>query len=97
MYLARAPPPQKKITIVSPFLFQSIYCIAPFPLQQLTDLREKYTYNINPFSSASKKTSPDGTVLPSDEDDMEEEDLENIHCFTGFIPTGTLNSSKHKG
>ena len=62
----------------------------------MTELREKYTYNIRPFTPASKKASwPEGTVLPSDEDDIEDEDLENITCFTGFIPTNVSTSVKH--
>ncbi|XP_053378292.1 TBC1 domain family member 30-like isoform X2 [Mercenaria mercenaria] len=77
-------------------MIKSIYCIAPFPLPQLTELREKYTYNIRPFTPSSKKASwPEGTVLPSDEDDLEDEDLENITCFTGFIPTNVSSSVKH--
>ncbi|KAH3881412.1 hypothetical protein DPMN_005339 [Dreissena polymorpha] len=77
-------------------LFQSIYSIAPFPLQNLTELREKYTYNIRPFTPATKRSvGANGAALPSDEDDLEEEEMENITCFTGFIPTAA--SGKHKG
>jgi len=75
---------------------QSIYLIAPFPLQQLAELREKYTYNIRPFTPATKRSSgAEGVTLPSDEDELDDEDLENITCFTGFIPTGV--TGKHKG
>ncbi|KAL4225983.1 hypothetical protein ACF0H5_013970 [Mactra antiquata] len=78
-------------------IIKSIYCIAPFPLPQLTELREKYTYNIRPFTPSTKKaTWPEGTTLPSDEDDIEDEDLENITCFTGFIPTN-VTTKHHKG
>ncbi len=33
-------------------IFQTIYSIAPFPHPQLNELREKYTYNITPFTAA---------------------------------------------
>ncbi|XP_052283504.1 TBC1 domain family member 30-like isoform X2 [Dreissena polymorpha] len=76
-------------------MIKSIYSIAPFPLQNLTELREKYTYNIRPFTPATKRSvGANGAALPSDEDDLEEEEMENITCFTGFIPTAA--SGKHK-
>ena len=34
------------------FCFQKIYTMSPFPFPHLSDLREKYTYNITPFSAA---------------------------------------------
>ena len=73
-------------------MFQHVYTLAPFPFPQLSELREKYTYNIRPFTpnGSSKKASwIDGTVLPSDEDDLDDDDIEAITCFTGFIPTAT--------
>jgi len=78
---------------------QFIYSCAPFPMQQLPELREKYTYNIRPFSSAggSKKANVvGGMVLPSDDDDLDEDDLEAITCFTGILP-GQLGPNKLKG
>ena len=80
--------------------FQHIYTLAPFPFPQLNELREKYTYNIRPFTrptGANKKSSwIDGGVLPSDEDDLDDEDIEAITCFTGFIPTAT-SGMRNKG
>ncbi|XP_052780758.1 TBC1 domain family member 30-like isoform X1 [Mya arenaria] len=81
-------------------MIKSVYLIAPFPLQQLTELREKYTYNIRPFTPATKArstTGAEGVVLPSDEDDLDEEDIEKITCFTGFIPTGVSSGGRHRG
>ncbi|XP_033746059.1 TBC1 domain family member 30-like isoform X2 [Pecten maximus] len=80
-------------------LIKFIYSCAPFPMQQLPELREKYTYNIRPFSSAAgtkKGNVVGGMVLPSDEDDLDEEDLEAITCFTGILP-GQIGQGKSKG
>lgn len=35
-------------------------------------------------------------MLPSDEDDLDEEDLEAISCFTGIIPTAN-GANRGKG
>ncbi|XP_060079402.1 TBC1 domain family member 30-like [Ylistrum balloti] len=80
-------------------LIKFIYSCAPFPMQQLPELREKYTYNIRPFSStggAKKGNVVGGMVLPSDEDDLDEDDLEAITCFTGILP-GQIGQGKSKG
>ncbi|XP_021369898.1 TBC1 domain family member 30-like isoform X2 [Mizuhopecten yessoensis] len=80
-------------------LIKFIYSCAPFPMQQLPELREKYTYNIRPFSSAGgtkKGNVVGGMVLPSDEDDLDEDDLEAITCFTGILP-GQIGQGKSKG
>ena len=64
-------------------------------MQQLPELREKYTYNIRPFSSTTSANKRAGNMLPSDEDDLDEEDLEAINCFTGIIPaTGGTNRGR---
>ncbi|XP_055999134.1 TBC1 domain family member 30-like isoform X3 [Ostrea edulis] len=79
-------------------LIKFIYACAPFPMQQLPELREKYTYNIRPFTSAanSSRRSGMGNMLPSDEDDLDEDDLEAISCFTGIIPSAN-GVSRGKG
>ncbi|KAK7101893.1 hypothetical protein V1264_020204 [Littorina saxatilis] len=60
-------------------MIKAIYAIAPFPFPQLSELREKYTYNIRPFSSApapSRKGSRVAkAVLYSDEDELDEDEL----------------------
>ena len=61
-----------------------------FPLPQLQELREKYTYNITPFSAAIStgggRRRGGATGIFSDDDELEEEDLmENIGCFTGML------------
>lgn len=82
----------------NPFLHftQFIYACAPIPMQQLPELREKYTYNIRPFTSAGSSNKKAGSMLPSDEDDLDEEDLEAISCFTGIIPTAN-GANRGKG
>lgn len=75
---------------------QFIYACAPIPMQQLPELREKYTYNIRPFTSAGNSNRKAGSMLPSDEDDLDEEDLEAISCFTGIIPTAN-GANRGKG
>lgn len=77
-------------------LAQFIYACAPIPMQQLPELREKYTYNIRPFTSAGNSNRKAGSMLPSDEDDLDEEDLEAISCFTGIIPTAN-GANRGKG
>lgn len=83
------------------FYFQFIYSCAPYPLLQLSELREKYTYNIRPFTgsnsaNSNKKSSVLGGLLPSDEDELDDDDLEAISCFGGILPPN-LSSSKSKG
>ncbi|XP_052677813.1 TBC1 domain family member 30-like isoform X1 [Crassostrea angulata] len=77
-------------------LVKFIYACAPIPMQQLPELREKYTYNIRPFTSAGNSNRKAGSMLPSDEDDLDEEDLEAISCFTGIIPTAN-GANRGKG
>ncbi|CAL8318371.1 unnamed protein product, partial [Lota lota] len=70
-------------------LMQEVYSMAVFPFPQLTELREKYTYNITPFPTSVKsngrsvhRPSPSTSVsaswyriLESDDDaDMDDED-----------------------
>ncbi|KAK1790505.1 hypothetical protein P4O66_014390, partial [Electrophorus voltai] len=48
-------------------LMQTVYSMAVFPLPQLTELREKYTYNITPFPAPVKAN---GSRCPSFPDDI---------------------------
>ena len=89
---------------VYPFFSQMIYSQSVFPMPHLGDLREKYTYNITPFSSAmstgrSPNTKQSGAQIFSDDDEMDDEDLvDNINCFTGvFVPNQTrISPSKNR-
>lgn len=70
--------------------------MAPFPFPQLMELREKYTYNITPFTAAlnsGKNPQPTMTrsgssaMFAEDEDFDEDEMMDNINCFAGlFLP-----------
>ncbi|XP_076447278.1 TBC1 domain family member 30-like isoform X2 [Babylonia areolata] len=71
-------------------MIKAIYAIAPFPFLQLTELREKYTYNIRPFSghsgSGRKASRMAKAVLYSDEDEVDEEEMRALTSFPGMAP-----------
>ena len=74
-----------------------IYGMASFPFPQLMELREKYTYNITPFSAAmstgGQRSKKGVTNIFSDDDEVDEDDLmENINCFTGMFPMQSSSS-----
>ncbi|XP_061495812.1 TBC1 domain family member 30 isoform X4 [Rhineura floridana] len=80
------------ILIDSNELMQTVYSMAQFPFPQLTELREKYTYNITPFPASVKSASGRlGKIRDSDEEnDVDDEDsIANvIGClgpFSGFL------------
>ncbi|KAJ7329783.1 hypothetical protein JRQ81_015957 [Phrynocephalus forsythii] len=81
-------------------LMQTVYSMAQFPFPQLSELREKYTYNITPFPASVKSTSGRlGKIRDSDdENDLDDEDsIANvIGClgpFSGFL---TPELQKHQ-
>lgn len=79
-------------------LIKSIYSISPFPFPQLGELREKYTYNIRPFTGAGGNTvkkapKTEAGIFGSDEDDLDDEDMEAIRCFTGIFHMQSLSAS----
>ncbi|XP_014677057.1 PREDICTED: TBC1 domain family member 30-like isoform X2 [Priapulus caudatus] len=64
-------------------LLAEIYSMAPFPFPEVTELREKYTYNITPLHSTAKRVN----IFSDDETEMTEDDMAaTIGCFTGMIP-----------
>ena len=72
---------------------QAIYSMAPFPLPHLAELREKYTYNITPFTAAmstGRRPTPRGKTsmsIFSDDEDWDEDDIvDQINCFAGIFP-----------
>lgn len=61
--------------------------MAPFPLPGLAELREQYTYNINPFSDATGDRSPRsalGRGSSDEEDDVD--DLDGVGCLGALLP-----------
>lgn len=68
-------------------LMQEVYALAPFPLPGLAELREQYTYNINPFSDATGDRGQRSTLgrgSSDEEDDID--DLEGIGCLGALLP-----------
>ena len=80
---------------------QKVYTMAPFPFPHLSELREKYTYNITPFSAAmstgGQRSKRGVTSIFSDDDDVidDEEMLESIGCFTGMLPRSAMTAAKN--
>ena len=64
-----------------------MYALAPFPLPGLAELREQYTYNINPFSDVNGDRNPQSALGrgSSDEED-EADDLEGVSCLGAILP-----------
>ncbi|XP_030301148.1 TBC1 domain family member 30 isoform X2 [Calypte anna] len=65
-------------------LMQTVYTMAQFPFPQLSELREKYTYNITPFPAAVKSTSFSGRLGRTRESD-EENDLDDEDSIANAI------------
>lgn len=68
---------------------QSIYSMGDFPLPHLNELREKYRYNIRPISQPSGNSKKNGkrsvfkSILNSDEDDLDDDDIAAMACLPG--------------
>ncbi|XP_064632060.1 TBC1 domain family member 30-like isoform X3 [Lineus longissimus] len=80
-------------------MMKNVYSIAPFPHPQVKELREKYTYNITPFTAAMStggRRSARG-ILFSDDDDIEDEDLEAVSCFTGILGPQNFRGRSESG
>ncbi|KAM3833328.1 TBC1 domain family member 30 [Vipera latastei] len=83
-------------------LMQIVYSMAQFPFPQLSELREKYTYNITPFPATVKSTASRlGTIKDSDEENEigDEDSIANvIGClgpFSGFLAPELQKYQKH--
>lgn len=75
--------------------------MAPFPFPQLSELRDKYRYNITPFTAATAAmgVAKRGLRLfySDDEEDNEEEALAvAAWCFSSVFPP-QLSPIKNKG
>ncbi|XP_074645749.1 TBC1 domain family member 30-like [Tubulanus polymorphus] len=79
-------------------IIKAVYSIAAFPMPQIRELREKYTYDITPFTAAmsegARKASRSTTSIFSDDDDFDDEDLEAVTCLSGFFPPQPQQRSK---
>lgn len=68
-------------------LVKAIFDQGPLPLPQLGELREKYTYNITPFTALSTGKKKGKNSRNSDDDEIDEDDIaEQIGCFSGMFP-----------
>ncbi|XP_066575538.1 TBC1 domain family member 30 isoform X2 [Amia ocellicauda] len=83
-------------------LMQTVYSMAVFPFPQLSELREKYTYNITPFPAPVRSSSGKlGKGQDSDEEvDIDEEDsvLNTMGCLgplSGFLAPELQRYQKH--
>ncbi|KAM6437890.1 TBC1 domain family member 30 isoform 2-T2 [Liasis olivaceus] len=83
-------------------LMQMVYSMAQFPFPQLSELREKYTYNITPFPASVKSTASRlGKIKDSDEENEidDEDSIANvIGClgpFSGFLAPELQKYQKH--
>ncbi|XP_038612565.1 TBC1 domain family member 30 isoform X2 [Tachyglossus aculeatus] len=65
-------------------LMQTVYSMAQFPFPQLTELREKYTYNITPFPATVKSASVSGR-LGRNRDSDEENDLDDEDAVANAV------------
>ncbi|XP_063165312.1 TBC1 domain family member 30 isoform X1 [Candoia aspera] len=83
-------------------LMQMVYSMAQFPFPQLSELREKYTYNITPFPASVKSPASQlGKIKDSDEENEidDEDSIANvIGClgpFGGFLAPELQKYQKH--
>lgn len=58
--------------------------ISPFPFTEVPELREKYTYNITPWSQGIAVAKRGIRILYSDDEDNLDEDEENIAVAATF-------------
>ena len=97
--------PINKRSIEFPLLLQLVYAMGPFPLPNLAELREKYTYNITPFTAAmdAAPAAPSGKGrsginIFSDEEDWDDDDItDQINCFAGIFPVQPLPNKTRPG
>ncbi|XP_047245511.1 TBC1 domain family member 30 isoform X3 [Girardinichthys multiradiatus] len=72
-------------------LMQDVYSMAVFPFPQLAELREKYTYNITPFSTSVKSKGSSGPGSWDSEDDGDMDNEESVATALGCLgPLGGL-------
>ncbi|XP_013785215.2 TBC1 domain family member 30-like isoform X2 [Limulus polyphemus] len=68
-------------------LVKTICTISPFPFPQLVDLRDKYTYNIRPFTSSLTQKRGLNLFFSDDEEDNDDEQLVMATwCLSGSLP-----------
>uniref|UniRef100_A0A8C6UCG9 TBC1 domain family member 30 n=1 Tax=Neogobius melanostomus TaxID=47308 RepID=A0A8C6UCG9_9GOBI len=72
-------------------VMHEVYSMAVFPFPQLTELREKYTYNITPFPTSVKSNGSGGLGNWESDDDAEMDDEDAMVTALGCLgPLGGL-------
>lgn len=72
-------------------LMHEVYSMAVFPFPQLTELREKYTYNITPFPTSVKSNGSGGLGSWESDDDADMDDEDAMVTALGCLgPLGGL-------
>ncbi|KAL0964892.1 hypothetical protein UPYG_G00274000 [Umbra pygmaea] len=71
-------------------LMQTVYSMAKFPFPQLAELREKYTYNITPFSTAHPNSSTGLGGWESEEDGADDDEDVMVTALGCLGPLGGL-------
>lgn len=72
-------------------VMHEVYSMAVFPFPQLTELREKYTYNITPFPTSVKSNGSGGLGSWESDDDADMDDEDAMVTALGCLgPLGGL-------
>lgn len=76
-------------------LVQTVVGMAPFPFPGLADLRDKYTYNITPWTQSVSSVAKRGLRLfySDDDDDDNDEDNQTIAVATAFGLSGIFRKT----
>ncbi|KAK3861678.1 hypothetical protein Pcinc_032385, partial [Petrolisthes cinctipes] len=76
-------------------LVQKVVGMAPFPFPGLADLRDKYTYNITPWTQSVSSVAKRGLRLfySDDDDDDNDEDDQTIAVATAFGLSGIFRKN----
>lgn len=77
-------------------LLQTICIMAPFPFPQLSELREKYIYNIRPLTSSFALVKKGLQIFQSDDEEEADQADDQIMLANWYV-TNAFNSNKIKG
>lgn len=80
-------------------MLQTIVTIAPFPFPELPELRDKYLYNITPWTQTVSTAARRGLRLfySDDDDDGTDEDDEKIAVAAAYGISAVFRSPRRKG
>ncbi|XP_023228906.1 TBC1 domain family member 30-like isoform X1 [Centruroides sculpturatus] len=78
-------------------LVMTISTMAPFPFPQLSTLRDKYTYNIRPFTSSLSSRRTFKLFYSDDEDDDDEHIVMATWCVSNTLPLARNKDTASRG